>query len=113
MLKVKKYKVLFKKYRFYLAGFILAFGTFLLPRIPYFNLLLLYLTGLLIWVIAIIAVGFKGATLIKVGIVFFLVTMLFTLFSENGLAEGIGNGIYYIFATGIILLFIDQVKKKK
>ena len=112
MLKVKKYKAFFKRYRFYLAVFILIFGTFLLQKIPYLNLFLLYLTGFLIWFIAIIAVGFKAQALIKIAIGFFIISLLLTLLDEKGFAERVGNGIYYILLTAIVLQIKEFIKNK-
>lgn len=113
MLKIKKYKNFFKKYRLYLAIFVLVVGTFLLSKIPYLNLFLLYSTGLLIWFFAIIVAGFKGAVLIKVAILFLLITILLTLFNEKDFAERVGNGIYYILFTAVVLQIKDFIRNKK
>lgn len=113
MLRIKINKNLFKQYRFYVAIAIVILGELLLPRIPYVSLFAQYSIGFLLWISVIVAIGFKGITLIKIGVASFLILLLLTLLNEENLAEQIGNATYLILLTGVVVLIVDTLKNKK
>ncbi|MCL5434979.1 MAG: hypothetical protein M1405_01175 [Patescibacteria group bacterium] len=113
MLRIKINKNLFKQYRFHIAIAIIVLGALLLPRIPYVSLFAQYSIGFLLWISVIVAIGFKGITLIKIGVASFLILLLLTLLNEENLAEQIGNATYLILSTGIILVIFDTLKSKR
>lgn len=96
--------------RIYIVMLLFAVGAFIIPRLPYVNLYLQYVMGILLWFVAVITVGLRSGDLIRISIMLFFIMILLTLFNDRQLAEYVGNGNYFILLTAIILMIRDEIR---
>jgi hypothetical protein len=90
----------------------MVFGVFILPHIPYINLLFIYLNILILFPAVVLLLGFNGQNLLKAGIVLLVLSLFATLTGKNIFSESFGNIAYFTLLLGTILLIKDLFKKE-
>jgi hypothetical protein len=111
MSKKETNKNYIQKYHFELSIALVIFGIFILPRIPYVNLLFNYLIIIIVFLATLLMVGFKGASFLKIGVALFSLMLLLTLSRDNFIVEHVANIAYFILFFGSLLLVRETMKK--
>lgn len=108
-----KIKKIFNKYKIYFVILVLGIGIFLPSKLPYVNLFALYINSFVIWIAAIILLGFKGKYLFLFGIGLLILICGLTVFKDSITAEVLGNSAFFIFLTATLSHFVEEIKGKK
>jgi hypothetical protein len=112
MKKKKNNKNFILKHRYIISVCFMVFGVFILPHIPYVNLLFTYLNIIILFPAVIFLLGFNGRNLLKAGIVLFALMLITTLLDKSNIADSAGNLAYFVLFLGIVLLIRDMIKKE-
>lgn len=99
---------LLTKYNVIVVAIIVVLGIFIIPLIPYVNLLSMYSLGFILWLVVIIGLQFKPKLLVKAGLALLVLMLLSVLLKENVFAEQLGNATFLILSTGVVMLFKES-----
>ncbi len=112
MKEIKKIRSIFIKHKMLVAGAIFLMWYYLLPKIPYINLIISGYLSVLVWIITLILFGFKSKLYLLFGIVLLIIACVAMLLKNESLTEEIGNSAFLIIFTGTLIMVSKLIKTK-
>lgn len=104
---------IFNKYKIYFVIGVLGIGIFLPSKLPYINLFAQHINSFVVWIAAVMLLGFRWKYLFLIGAGLLVLMSLLTIFKEDIVTDVLGNSVFFIFLTATLFLFIEEIRSKK